>query len=347
MRIKSTLALALGLLLIAGSVAAQTTTAHSSGFLTDPTGNLFLRLNEDGSQLIANRSPQRDYEELVSVPSAGGTEIVWHRSSGRSIYNRFAFSNGTLVFAKGAHGIVYRITKAGGTPLAIANVSPDTDPRQLTLSTDGKWVAFTASNFMHNGKPGRVRANLYVAATDGSKLHKITASALTGKLVAFDLSGDGKYICWVDDSTKGPWIAGVDGKNARRLPLGITGATLQSVHCDPTAATIYYQTNSTAGVKLHSISRAGTGLAQVHATANGHYHVARDTARLRLRRIENPGAGAGKLWTLSGASLTEVCAFTLPRYAGSWAWSGDGKTLVWRGGLTKGSVKTFVWRASS
>jgi hypothetical protein len=251
-----------------------------------------------------------------------------------------------LVFAKQSLGLVYCLKKAGATPAAIANVSPDTDPRQLMLSADGKWVAFTASSFMENGLPASVKVNLYVAATDGTKLHKITSSPLAGKYIPFDLSSDGKTICWVDDRSKGPWIADVDGKNARRLPLGVAGSKLQTVHCDRTAATIYYQTISATGIKLHSISRTGTGLTQIHATTHGHYAVARDATKIRMRRVENTSTKEGKLWSVDGANLSEICTLSMPRYAGSWAWSGDGNAAIWRGSAKDGKVKTYVWRAA-
>ena len=65
---------------------------------------------------------------------------------------------------------------------------------------------------MHDGKLGRNEGNLYVAATDGTAVVKITANPTHDKLIPFAISGDSKSIAWAPDPRAWPWIADIDGK---------------------------------------------------------------------------------------------------------------------------------------
>ena len=312
--------------------------------LTGDLRQAFADLDGDGTRLLVNRGGPEGLEELVEVPVAGGTERLWYRATKRWIYNRIAISGdgGRVVFAWYPGSKVYVLTRPGGNPREIADVDPDGDVRQLSLSADGKWAAFTASNYLRDGKLGRVHVNLYVAVTDGSALHRITANALPDKFIPYDLSGDGKTLVWVDDPAKGPWIADAGGRNARRLPA--PSDPIQNVFTNATGSTIYYQTINASGVKLLSVGRSGTSLVKVHETSRGHYNVARDAGTIVLARDNRDKTGRRTYWRVGGKSLVKLFSLKIPGYAGSCALSGDGRTAVWVDPAPAPVDQTFVWR---
>jgi len=347
--VRSIACITAGLLLVTlvASAVGQSTTPFQESWLKNPKGNLFFCLNGDGGKLLVNRSESWIQEELVEIPTGGGAERIWHTSNGRSIYDRFVFSkNGDLVvFATVGGSRVHALTSPQATPQVIGNVSPDQDPQHFRLSDDGKWVAFIASSFKHGGSLGMVRANLYVAATDGTALHRITANALPGNDIPFDISADGKTLVWVDDDQKGPLIAGINGQNARRLPL--SQARVTGVFSDPTGAVVYFQTLNDKGLKLFSVKRDGTELQQVHAAQHGTYEVARDSTAIRLRQYDPKSNDVGTFWRLDGTKLEKAFTFKSLGPVGSWSTSGDGRVIVWRDTKSATGDQTLIWRAGS
>lgn len=336
------------LALVVSAAHAQTIVEHQSPCLSDPYGNLFLRLNADGTSLVINRSPTVEAEELVMLPRDGATEKVWLRRPGRSIYNRFAVSGGGKKIAFACDGSkVFVVTRAGGTPQSIANVGPDGDIRQLVLSQDGGLAAFTASRFRENNELVRVRSNLYIAATDGSRLTKITATPVFEKYIAFALSEDGTTVVWVDDPAQGPWIAGVDGQNAKRLPAAPSGQRIQNVFCNTNAAKIYYQTVAADGVRLHEVDRKTSARVLRCSATHGIFELSSDASKIHLCQSDSAQARRGSWFMWNGTSFTKEVTLAMPRYCGSWARSTDGKTLVWRNSNANGRMVTFVWRLTT
>ena len=183
-RTSSTCLLAILVIIVAKSTA-QNVTTHQAPCLKDPTGNLFFRLNRDGTKLLVNSSVTREVEKLVLLPREGSAEQIWHSSAGRTIFNRIALSGDgqKVAFACYPGSKVYALNKPGGTPTLVADVQPNGDIRQLILSGDGRWAAFTASTFRENGILVPLRASLYVAATDGSAVHRITATPIRQKYI--------------------------------------------------------------------------------------------------------------------------------------------------------------------
>jgi hypothetical protein len=337
---------ALILVLIVSAASAQTITVHNAPCLSDPTGNLFYRLSAAGGKILINRSPQGDAEELVMLPRDGVTEQVWIRCPGRSIYNRFAVSGdgGRVAFAYSPGGHVHFLDQAGGNPRSIANVDPDGDVRQLILSNDGGLAVFTASRFKENGQLVRVRTNLYVAATDGSKLSKITATPVFEKFISFALAADAKTLVWVDDPAKGPWIADVDGGNACRLPVAPDGRRILNVFCNEAASKIYYHTVAADGVKLYQVDRGSLTITPVQSATDGLYEVSSDGSGIYLCQADPAQKGKGAWWKWNGTELTKLITLSMPRHLGSWAWSADGGTMVWRDSAENGGFATYVWR---
>ncbi|MBN1607495.1 MAG: hypothetical protein JW940_12730 [Polyangiaceae bacterium] len=322
-------------------------TKHPASWLASARGNLFFCLNGDGSQLLVNRSPSLASEELVVVPSSGGEGVLWHAAVGRSIYDRIVLSGDgtTVAFARTDGSKVYALPRAMETPRVVADVSPDADPRQLRISDDGTWVAFTAARMVQSGTESRVHANLYVAATDGSALHRITAVALPDRYIAFDLSGDGQSIVWLDDATKGPLVADRDGGNSRRI--GVTPQHLGPVRCNANASLIYFEAFDREGKHLWRVNRDGTGEAKLHSTTSGQFFVARGSGQVRLEKFDPQATPPGVSWMLSGGSPTKMCDLQRPDIVGASAWSDDGSVFVWRAPASPGVCETFVWRVGS
>lgn len=347
---RSQLMLYVTVILVLGTVPASgqsASTLAATGF-QNVDGNVFYRLSADGGTLLANRSANALGEELVTVSTAGGSETVWHTAEGRWIYNRIALSGdgGTVAYARSPGSIVYALTEPLGTPRVVVNVAPDSDPRELQLSADGKWVAFTASRLVQTGSHARIHANLYVAATDGSVVHLITASPLPDRRIAFDLSPDGAWISWIDDAAKGPMIAAVGGASATRLALDLGADHVTDVSWNADASRLYYHTLSGGGVAVGRVQRNGTGAEELHSAARGRYGVAR-TGEIRLSQFDPSASPAGTSWRLGGSGLTATYHFGRPDIAGTEAWSADGKVCVWRAPMATGRSATWVWRAGS
>jgi hypothetical protein len=280
---------------------------------------------------------------MVVVPSVGGTEQVWYRANGCCVYNRIAINGqgNVVIFASYPGGKVYALTKPGENPKEIADVAPDGDIRQLALSQDGAWAAFTASSFLRNGKLSRLEVNLYVVATNGSAHYRITTTALPDKFISFDLSADGKTIVWVDDPKKGPWIADTNGQNAKRLP--IAPDPIQSVFSNPAGDTIYYQTINATGVRLLAVSRTGTTPAVVNEASHGHYYVARDSGTVLLAQDNRDLSAKRTYWRVDGSTRTKLFSVKIPGYAGSCALSGNGGAAAWVDPAPADENHTFVW----
>jgi len=332
-------------LMVAEVLPGQSISTHPAPWLKEAVGNLFFRLDSDGDQLLVNRSPSIEREELVLVPTAGGTETVWYSNAGRSIYNQIALSGegDMVIFAKSPGSRVYAVTEPNGTPKVVADAAPYGDIRQLRVSNDGKWVAFTASSGLLNSPTGRVHANLYVAATDGSVVHRITGISVPMKLIPFDLSPDGGTLVWVDDPGKGPWVAGIDGSNAKRL--SVSGSSIVAVTCNTTGSVIYYQVLDANGANLYRVNRDGTNISLVHSAARGTYYVARNGSRVRLDQFDPKAKPCGSSWLVEGSSLNAMFTFGRPGIAGSRAWSGDGRVMVWRARFSPWADETRIWRA--
>jgi hypothetical protein len=245
---------------------------------------------------------------------------------------------GKVVFAKDTESRVFVLSSPGAPPATVTDVAPDRDPRQLQLSRDGRWVAFTASGIQGGGPIGRVQVNLYVAATDGSALHRITSTPMFGKYLAFALSADSTTLVWVDDPGKGPIVANRDGTGAARLPA--PGARIERVFCSADGSRVYCTTVEAAGVKLRSIPRQGSTWALEDEVADGAFTVAGDGSAIRLVQAAR-STSPGTCWSVNGvSSRTAMFTFVRPEHAGSMAFSGDGQVVVWREGLA-----TRVWQA--
>jgi hypothetical protein len=198
---------------------------------------------------------------------------------------------------------------------------------------------------MHDGKLGRNQGNLYVAATDGTSLVKITAKATHDKLIPFTVSGDSKSIVWVPDPRAGPWIADIDGKNAKELPAPAESRVIQAVHCNTTASTIYYETSGNGGLKLQKVERDGSQLSLVHEAAHGFYQVSNDATRIYLCQIDQPQLKKGSWSEWNGAALVPRVILTMPRPLGTFDWSPDGRVMIWRDMAGPGQGATFAWEA--
>lgn len=344
-----TMLMLVALLSLAAAAAGQTATVtkHTATWLSNARGNLFFRLSADGSQMLVNRSPSSVKEELVVVPSSGGEGVVWHTSLGRSIYDRIALSGdgSTIAFAKTGESKIYAVARPGAQPALVADISPDSDPRQLRISDDGKWVAFSAARMVQSGVHARAHANLYVAATNGAAVHRITAAALPQRWIAFDLSGDGKSVVWLDDAAKGPLLADANGANARRI--AITATQLGMLRCDTTAAHIFFDAFDSEGTHLWRVNHDGTGLTKLHTTTGGRFFVARASGQVRLQRFDRGSTPPGSSWLQTGASPTKMFELEKEDIVGTSDWSHDGKVMVWRAPASSGGSETFVWRAGT
>jgi hypothetical protein len=321
------------------SASAQSIVEHPASWFGEAGRAFFFRLDGSGGRLFVNRSTTSGGEELVEVPSTGGTALIWYANPRREIFNRIAVSSDgkTLAFAKGTSARVYVLASAAASPITVADVSPDGDPRQLELSRDGRWIAFTASGVEGGGPIGRVRVNLYVAATNGSAVHRITSAPLVGKHIAFALSEDGGTLIWVDDPTKGPIVSERDGSGATRLP--VPAGRILRVHSAADGERLYCTTVGASTVRLYSIARAGSNWTLEDEASDGAFAVAPETGAIRL--VQRPGqTSPGTCWSVGESSRTSMFTFEAPRRAGSLAMSGDGKVVVWREGL-----KTRVWQA--
>ena len=332
------------LAVLSGTGMSQTISTHPASWLKETTGNLFFRLNGDGSLLLVNRSTTAEKEEMVVIPTAGGSETIWYSSEGRSIYDRIAFSEkgDTVAFAKSPGRRVYVVTRPGGEPIVVANTGSYGDPRQLCMSADGKWVAFTASSGLTNSPGGRVHANLYVAAADGSIVHQITSKTLPGKFIPFALSEDGKTVIWVDGPDKDPVVAGIDGKNAKRVITAKKG--IRNVACSKDGSTIYYEILDGDGLEIRSIGSDGNGEKLLHSAAHGKYHVASGNGRIRLDQFDARQKPCGRTWLVKDGGLKEMFTFRRPMIGGSRTWSRDGRVMVWRTRFSPWVDKTMVWR---
>jgi hypothetical protein len=322
-------------------LSAQSVADHPATWFEEPDRVFFYRLDKTGDRLFVNRSTASGNEALVEVPSAGGATVVWHESAGRAIAERFAVSGDgdTVAFAKASGSSVTVLTSPTATPVTAANVAPDRDPRQLVLSRDGQWVAFTAAGVTGGALIGTVKVNLYVAATNGSVVHTITSSPLRGKFIPFALSADGSTLVWVDDPMKGPIVCDRDGTDATRLPALASG--IHQVDCAPDGSVVYSTRAEASGIELRKIPRVGSTWTVVDSVTGGIFTVTAETGAVRLVQQpsrDNPGA----CWSVTAPSTrSEMFTFETPRHAGSLAISGDGEVAVWREG-----PKTRVWRAT-
>ncbi len=322
---------------------AQAPTVHTTPRLKALVGNVFYRASADGSAVLVSHSPNGEAEDLVVVPRDGSTETLWRRSVGRGIYNRVALSgNGAKVaYSRAPGGTVQVLDGPQSTPREIANVAPDGDVRQLVLSHDGALAAFTASSYRDAaGNLVRVRANLYVAKTDGSGVTKITSSPVSEKFIAFALSGDGSTLVWVDDAKQGAWVGDADGKNAKRLPAAPGGRAIQAVFTNAAGSTIYYQSVGLDGVKLHAVDRAQETVTLLHEGAHGSIY-ALSADGTSVHRLQT-GSRTATWWRATATGETKVADVSWPRHLGSWTWSGDAGTLVWCGGAPSGGATTYV-----
>jgi len=337
------------LLSLAAAAASQsaTVTKHTASWLSNARGNLFFRLSADGSQMLVNRSASPLKEELVVVPTSGGEGVLWHTAPGRSIYDRIALSGdgSTVVFAKTSESKVYAVTQPAMTPALVADVSPDSDPRQLRISDDGKWIAFTAARMVQSSGQARVHANLYVAATNGSVVHRITAAALPGRWIAFDLSGDGKSVVWLDDAGKSPLVADANGANARRIT--VTATQLGRLRCNTTASQLYFDAFDRDGTHLWRVNRDGTGEIKLQSTTSGRFFIARGSGQVRLERFDPNAAPPGSSWLQTGEGPIKMFDIKREDIDGTSDWSQDGRVLVWRAPGSSGGFATFVWRSGA
>jgi hypothetical protein len=342
-RVRRTPALVLVACVLFGFIAVPSSRAqveeHPAVWFNRGHQAFFLFLNGDGSRLLANRSTSTGGEEVSDVPVAGGATRVWLRSAKREIFDRIAFSGdgAHVAYAPGSGSRVYFLANPGAPARLVADVSPASDPRQLTLSRDGGWVAFTASSIQGGGRLGRPQVDLYVAATDGSVLHRITSASLPGKHMAFALSGDGGTMVWVDDPARGPLIANRDGQQSRRLPPPLGG--IYTVSCSPDGGRIHCMSGKSDALQLCAISRLGTSWAVQATATSGRFIVAPSSgAAYHLERPTRAAPGTCSMFS-GPTSRSPVFRFDSPRYAGSIAISDDGRVAVWRDG-----GKTMVWR---
>lgn len=326
--------------MLGSSCAAQTIKNHPAPWFGEGCRSFFFQLDTGGGQLFVNRSTATGGEELVQVPVAGGSTQVWYAGARPEIFDRISVSGDgkTVAFARGTESRVYVLMSSAAKPVSIANVAPDRDPRQLVMSRDGRWVTFTAAGVKGGGPIGRVQVNLYVAAVNGSAIHRVTPTPLSGRYIAFALSADGATLVWVDDPTKGPIVANRDGGGASRLPA--PSARIERVFCSADGNRVYCSTVETTAVKLWSIARKGSSWKLEDEAPSGAFTVAREGGTIRL--IQPPGqTSPGTCWSVNGkANRTSMFTFTRPRYAGSMAFSSDGRVVVWREGL-----KTRIWQA--
>jgi hypothetical protein len=371
---KTTAGRALILWLLAGAVllccdhggtgAQAITTLNVSWVQSAPRA--FLRLNGDGSQVLIYRQNVIDKpylrrtEELVLVPTGGGQEQVFYKHDVivPEIYYNFALSGDakTVVFAPAfENDKVYALTRPAAVPKVVAAVAPDEAPAQLSLTTDGKWVAFTASRMIWSGRQGLAHANLYVAAIDGSVLHKVTPSPVPGRSIPYALSADGSTIAWLDDAKKGPFLADRDGKNALRLPFPVevdpSKGRIVRVFLDKTGEKVFYsmlESNETSfDGKLFEVGRNGVGLKRVHMAARGFFEVSRDGQTVRY--FENAGSApprVGTSWLVGGQAPTRMFDYgTFNWGVGTYDWSEDGKVFVWYDERAHYGKPVMVWRA--
>lgn len=321
-------------------ISAQSIQNHPAPWFGEPGRSFFFQLDTPGKQLFVNRSTSTGGEELVQVPVAGGTTQVWFANKRSEIQDRMSVSGDgkTVAFARGTESRVYVLASPASSPVTAANVAPDRDPRQLVLSRDGRWIAFSAFGVEDGGPIGRAQTNLYVAATDGSVAYRITKTPISGRYITFALSADGATLVWVDDPTKGPIVSNRDGGGFTRLPA--PGARIERVFSSADGNRIYCSTVEAKAVKLHSIPRAGSIWNLEDEAQSGKFAVSREGNAIRWFQAPTRYS-PGSCWSVTGkSSRTSMFTFTRPRYSGSMVMSGDGQIVVWREGL-----HTRIWKA--
>jgi hypothetical protein len=362
-RVLSAIAIGLGCIAIDGAETQSVTTLDVNW--VQRGSRAFFKLSGDGSrvliyrQVVIDKPRLRRTEELVLVPTSGGVEQVFYRHDvdAPAIYNNFDLSADatTVVFAPAfENDNVYVVTSASGSPRVVASVGPDEAPGQLTLSADGRWVAFSASRMLWSGRQALRHANLYVAALDGSVLHKVTPAPVVGDAIPFAFSSDGATIAWVDDPTKGPMRADRDGGNALRLPfpgeVNPASGRIQRVFLDAAGSRVFYAVLESNGTsfdgKLFEVDRNGTGLVRRQSTAGGRFEVSRDGTAIRC--FDSPGPvppRTGTSWLLGSQGPVKMFDFgTLVWGVGTYDWSDDGNVLVWYDERAHYGAAVMVWR---
>lgn len=342
----------IGLLVVLGTcghTASQSLTTLDCQCISEGKGrSLFFAIDAGGDRLLVSRGVESGDEELVEVPTKGGTPRVWYQGKGRNIFERFDFSRDgrTVVFAKVSGSGVFVLRNPQEQPVEIANVHPDVDVRQVRLSCDGQYVGFTAGRVVWKEGCGQPEYYLYVAAVDGSGVNRISSTPSATPYIPYAINDTGTLIAWIEDPEQGPMQSDLRGRNSERMPWP-SGNIIRNVFWRAGTEELLCESQGEHSVKLMATARNWSAPTELFQAPRGHFLVARGAYAVALLEPAQSPTATGTVWLLkSGQDRKKMFQICASQYEGCSAWSHDGRVLVLRNLSTKDDC-TVVWKSST
>jgi Tol biopolymer transport system component len=263
----------------------------------------------------------------TEATSAGGS---WNRE-------------GTILFAPGISGGLFRVSANGGTPQIV--VKPDAGHSERAhlwpqfLPDGSHFLFFVLSET-------EASSGVYAAALDGSRSRRI----LTADTNAVYAPGDGKgHLLFLREDTLvaqpfDPVKLSLEGETAE-VAKQVSGAL--SLSLSPVSVSdngvLAYQSLGDATRQLLWVDRSGKQLAEVRPSGEwGPVRVSPDGKRAAAARLapgQKPGQKHADLWLIDSAGNTSQLTNTI--HEDSPVWSPDGSRLVFFG-APEGSYGLFV-----
>jgi len=244
-------------------------------------------------------------------------------TSGGGTWNR----EGTIVFAPGISGGLFRVSANGGTPQMVAK--PDASRSELAhlwpqFLPDGNHFLFFVLSEMESA------TGVYAAGLDGSKPRRILTSATNAVYAPGEGKGDllflreNTLVAQPFDPVK-PSLEG-EAEDVAQQVSGALSLSLAPISVSDNGV-LAYQSLGDATRQLVWVDRSGKQLAEVRPNGDwGPVRISPDGKRAAAGRTA-PGQMQADLWLIDSAGNTTQITAT-PTHEGSPVWSPDGSRLA-------------------